>query len=117
MGRFIRLLLAVWITVGLLAAPFAVPASAMNIALPLASAHTMDMSADKPCCPDEKKSSDCADCPFMALCALSIVFVAPSGDASSALRQPLRSVLVASDDLHLQGLGARPPDHPPRLTV
>src|SRR5262249_41131093 len=120
MRRLVHLLLAVWVTVRLLVAPLAPPGLATSV-LPIStSAHDMDtpadmdmsadmnMSADMPCCPEQKKTNDCADCPFMALCTLAIAFVAPSEDPGFALRHPLHNVLVAVDDLDLEGLGARP---------
>jgi hypothetical protein len=42
---------------------------------------------------------------------------APSGAASLIERHPLRTVFAANDDRLIDGLGAKPPDHPPRTIV
>lgn len=75
------------------------------------------MADDMPCCPDQSKSEGCDDCPFLALCMLSIPLPAPAGAASLVERDPLRSRIAAHDDRLLDGLGAKPPDHPPRTNV
>lgn len=73
--------------------------------------------ADMPCCPDQTKSKGCDDCPFLALCMLSVSLPAPAGAMSLIAREPLQSRFAARDDRLLDGLGAKPPDHPPRSHV
>ncbi|MGX1352874.1 hypothetical protein AB7M49_006483 [Bradyrhizobium elkanii] len=75
------------------------------------------MADDMPCCPDQSKSKGCGDCPFLALCMLSVSLPVPAGTASLVEREPLRSRIAARDDRLLDGLGAKPPDHPPRTHV
>ncbi|MEH2674406.1 hypothetical protein DXU07_35090 [Bradyrhizobium elkanii] len=76
-----------------------------------------EMADDMPCCPDQSKSKGCGDCPFLALCMLSVSLPVPAGTASLVEREPLRSRIAARDDRLLDGLGAKPPDHPPRTHV
>ena len=75
------------------------------------------VAEDMPCCPDQTKSRGCADCPLLALCMLSISLPAPAGAMSVITRIPSQSGFAARDDLLLDGLGAEPPDHPPRILV
>jgi hypothetical protein len=78
---------------------------------------TQAMGDDMPCCPGETRSKDCGSCPFVALCMLSVSLPAPSGIISLIERHARHSTLAPSDDLLLDGLGAKPPDHPPRTDV
>jgi hypothetical protein len=56
----LKLGLAVFVTVGLVAAPLVTPAA---VAQPyMGGMMDMSMSADMPCCPDGQKSKDCQDC-------------------------------------------------------
>ena len=48
---------------------------------------------------------------------LSVSLPVPAGAMSLVERDPLRSRIAAHDDRLLDGLGAKPPDHPPRTTV
>lgn len=75
------------------------------------------MADDMPCCPDQTKSKTCDGCPFAALCMLSVSLPLPAGATSLVARHPLRSAFSAHDDRLLDGLGAKPPDHPPRTKV
>ncbi|WP_338827674.1 hypothetical protein [Bradyrhizobium sp. 27S5] len=75
------------------------------------------MAGDMPCCPDQTKSKGCDDCPFLALCMLSVSLPLPAGAASLIAREPSRGGFAARDDRLLDGLGAKPPDHPPRTHV
>jgi hypothetical protein len=70
-----------------------------------------------PCCPDQTKSKSCDSCPFVALCMLAASLPAPSGAASLIERHPLRTAFAANNDLLIDGLRAKPPDHPPRTIV
>jgi hypothetical protein len=100
--------------VSLATAPLAAPAAAQNASAMVA----MDdgaMAKGMPCCPDQSK--DCQSCPVLALCLLSISLPAPSGAASLIARNSLRHAPALSDDLRIDGLGANPPDHPPRILV
>ena len=120
--RFANLWILLLVAAGLLLAPVA-PAFARM--MPDAAATTMQtmsdemqaMSSDMPCCPDQTKSKTCDGCPFVALCMLSVPLPVPAGAVSLIERQPLRSQFAAHDDLLLDGLGAKPPDHPPRTNV
>jgi hypothetical protein len=55
-----------------------------------------DMADNMPCCPDQTKSKGCDDCPFLALCMLSVPLAAPAakafcdGSRASRRRTPLR---------------------------
>ncbi|MBR0797273.1 hypothetical protein JQ615_17930 [Bradyrhizobium jicamae] len=80
-------------------------------------ADTRVMSEDMPCCPDQTQSKTCDGCPFVALCMLSVPLPVPTGAVTLIERHPLRSQFAAHDDLLLDGLGAKPPDHPPRSNV
>ncbi|MCC8979456.1 hypothetical protein [Bradyrhizobium acaciae] len=75
------------------------------------------MADNVPCCPDQTKSKGCEDCPFLALCMLSVWLPAPGGAMSLIAREPSQSAFAARDDRLLDGLGAKPPDHPPRTLV
>lgn len=75
------------------------------------------MAADMPCCPNDKKSDTCPDCPLMALCTLKTAQAHPSLDAILPLRLPVRTIQSAYDDALLAGLDHPPPDHPPRSLI
>lgn len=75
------------------------------------------VAVSMPCCPDQTKSKGCDDCPFLALCMLSVSPPAPSGAMSLIAREPSQSAFAARDDRLLDGLGTKPPDHPPRTHV
>lgn len=120
--RLANLWILLLVAAGLLLAPVA---SAFAKLMPGAATATMAtmsddmhaMSGDMPCCPDQTKSKTCDSCPFVALCMLSIPLPVPAEAASLIERHPLRSQFVAYDDRLLDGLGAQPPDHPPRTNV
>jgi hypothetical protein len=77
----------------------------------------MQMADDMPCCPDQTKSKGCDSCPFVALCMLTVSLPVPSGVGILIERYPLRTAFATQDDLLIDGLGARPPDYPPRTNV
>lgn len=111
-------LIALTVVAGLLAAPFSVPA--MAAFQPTTIAHgSQAMADDMPCCPDQQdqKAKDCRSCPFIALCMLTITLPAPNGTGALVSRDFSRSAFVLPDDLLIDGLGAHPPDHPPRTIV
>jgi hypothetical protein len=114
------------VAAGLLLAPLAAPIMATPMS-ESAGAHAMSMADDTsmaddmPCCPDQSKSKSksksCDSCPFVALCMLGASLPAPSGATSLIERHPLRTVFAANNDLLIDGLGAKPPDYPPRTIV
>ncbi|MGY3444705.1 MULTISPECIES: hypothetical protein [unclassified Bradyrhizobium] len=126
--RLANLWILLLVAAGLLLAPVA-PAFARM--MPDASAAAMpadhamsdhDMSGpamadNMPCCPDQTRSKGCGDCPFLALCMLSVPLPVPAGTASLVKRDPQLSRFAARDDRLLDDLGAKPPDHPPRTLV
>ena len=76
------------------------------------------MAGDMPCCPDEgTPAKGCDSCPLMALCSMMIAVPAPSQIAGLARDEAGQTAFVFPDDLRVAGLGARPPDHPPRTIV
>jgi hypothetical protein len=110
--RFLNLAIAVFVTVGLAVVPLGVPAVA---ALPHAGdIMNTSMSEDMPCCPDEQKSKDCHDCPLVAMCILKTAQTGPAATAALPLRHANRTTHAIRDDVVADGLGERPPDHPPR---
>lgn len=125
--RLANLWILLLVAAGLLLAPVA-PAFARM--MPDAAATTMQtmsdemqasqmqaMSDDMPCCPDQTKSKTCDGCPFAALCMLSVPLPVPAAAATLVERHPLRGQFTAHNDRLLDGLGAKPPDHPPRTNV
>ena len=126
--RLLNLLIALTVAAGLLSAPFAAPAvakahhAAGGVMHAMAGddhemAADMHAMADMPCCPDEGKANGCDSCPLMALCSMTMPISAPSGVFALAPRSTAQSAFAFPDDLVIDGLGARPPDHPPRTYV
>ena len=124
--RIANLWILLLVAAGLLLAPVApafarmMPgdaAASMQMMAGEMQAKTEAMSDDMPCCPDQTKSKTCDGCPFAALCMLSVQLAAPSGAATLIERHPLRGQFAAHDDVLRDGLGAKPPDHPPRTNV
>jgi hypothetical protein len=127
--RFFNWLIVLTVAAGLLSVPFAAPAVAKSHHAAMGEAHAMaggmdgdthamtdGMMADgTPCCPDEgKPAKDCDSCPLMALCSLTIPVPAPPAAAAFAPDTTAQTAFAFPDDLLIDGLGARPPDHPPR---
>lgn len=117
--RFANAVVMLLVAVGLLLAPLAGPASAMAVSgagssMVAMAGDTQDMAEDMPCCPDQTKSKTCDSCPFVALCMLSLSLSVPSGASSMIERLPQTSTLAPGNDRLRDGLGAKPPDHPPR---
>lgn len=111
--RLIGRLLAVFVIVGLVAAPLVTPAAATRMA-----AETTDMAAISdamPCCPDGQKSNNCEDCPLVAMCMLTIAQAEPSPTNAIQISFQTRRLSFALDDLIADGLIGSPPDHPPRI--
>jgi hypothetical protein len=136
--RLFNLLIALTVAAGLLSAPFAAPAVAKayhaaggemqamaddaHAMHAMSGTHTMSgthaMADGMPCCPDEgAPAKDCDSCPLMALCSVSISFPTPSGAAVIAPVLTGQAAFAFPDNLLIDGLSARPPDHPPRTTV
>jgi len=122
--RLFNLLIALTVAAGLLSALLGAPALAKAYHAIGGEMHAMDgdmhaaMADDMPCCPDEgRPTKDCDSCPLMALCAMTIPLPAPSGFFALTPEATAQAAFAFPDDLLIDGLGARPPDHPPRTTV
>jgi hypothetical protein len=125
--RFVNAVVMLLVAAGLLLAPLAAPvlaAPASGIAghdTPAMSgdmqAMSSDMQDDMPCCPGQSQSKDCGSCPFVALCLLSASLPAPSGTISLIERHAQYRAFAPINDLLIDGLGTKPPDHPPRSDV
>jgi hypothetical protein len=132
--RFANAVVMLLVASGLLLAPLAPPvlagpasgadtlamsddAPAMSGDLQTMSDDAQAMADDMPCCPGDAGIKDCGSCPFVALCLLSISLPAPSGAMALIERHARHNSLALSDDLLTDGLGAKPPDHPPRTLV
>jgi len=111
----IRHLLAALAWLGLVLAPLAPTAVAMAASMKMAAEHhaSMDMPEGMPCCPETQKKPDCADCPFLALCASALF--APVAD-SVGLAAPIAHLapLIPHNDAKRSGLGQGPPARPPK---
>ena len=129
--RLFNLLIALTVAAGLLSAPFPAPAVAkahhaagggMHAGMHAmagddhAKAGNMPAMADMPCCPDEG-TNGCDSCPLMALCSMTMPISTPSGVYAFAPLLTAQSAFAFPDDLLIDGLGAHPPDHPPRTIV
>jgi hypothetical protein len=112
--RLIGRLLAVFVIVGLVAAPLVTPAAAKR--LPVGEMSDMAaMSGDMPCCPDGQKNKSCQDCPLVAICMLTIALANPSPTSAIQVSLLTRTLSFAIVDLIADGLIGAPPDHPPRI--
>src|SRR5436190_63730 len=111
--RLIGRLLAVFVIVGLVAAPLVAPAAAKQ--LPVGEMSNMSaMSGDMPCCPDGRKNDSCQDCPLVGMC-LTIAQIDPSPTNAIQVFFKARRLSFALVDLVADGLVGAPPDHPPRI--
>ena len=120
--RIFNLLIALTVAAGLVFAPFAAPAVAKSHHAAVGDMHAMDgdmqdMADGMPCCPDEGKPAKDCDCPLLALCSLTMPVPAPSAFFALAPEATTQTAFAFPDDLMIDGLGARPPDHPPRTIV
>ena|ERR1700694_2993536 len=114
--RLIGRLLAVFVIVGLVAAPLVTPVAAKQ--LPVGEMSDMAaMSGDMPCCPDGQKNNNCQDCPLVAMCMLTIVQAEPSPTNAIQVSFQTRKLSYALVDLIADGLLGAPPDHPPRIST
>ncbi|WP_426407380.1 hypothetical protein [Bradyrhizobium ganzhouense] len=115
--RMLRLILAVLVTVGLTIAPLVTPAAAGALMTSdMQMTDTQDMSADMPCCPDQKNSKQCQDCPLIAICMLKVLQAGPAF-VTASLSTPELELLRPLDDIIADGLTRPPPDYPPRTLV
>jgi hypothetical protein len=124
--RLFNLLIALILAAGLLSAPISAPAVAkahhaagggMHAMADHPMAGDMHAMADMPCCPDEGTGNGCDSCPLMALCATTMPISTPSGVSALAPLPTAQTAFAFPDDLLIDGLSARPPDHPPRTIV
>lgn len=131
--RFANAVVLLLVAAGLLLAPLGAPVlasaaghdmQAMSDDTPAMSGDTQAMSGDTqamsddmPCCPDQPQHRDCGSCPFVGLCLLNASLPAPSGAVSLIERHAQYRAFAAIDDLPSDGLGTKPPDHPPRTDV
>jgi hypothetical protein len=114
--RLIGRLLAVFVIVGLVAAPLVTPAAAKR--LPVGEMSDMAaMSGDMPCCPDGQKNKSCQDCPLVAICMLTIALANPSPTSAIQVSFLTRTLSFALVNLIADGLIGAPPDHPPRIST
>src|SRR6201988_3019753 len=107
--RLIGRLLAVFVIVGLVAAPLVTPAAAKR--LPVGEMSDMAaMSGDMPCCPNDQKNNSRQDCPLVAMCMLTIALAEPS--PTNGIQAPFqtRRLSFAFADLIADGLMGAPPD-------
>jgi hypothetical protein len=110
--RFLNLVFAVCVTVGLALSPLATPAASAHPQM--AGMTDMSASGDMPCCPDEQKSKNCQDCPLVAMCVLKTAQAGPSITEALPLRHAIRTTHAVRDDVVADGLDRPPPDQPPR---
>jgi hypothetical protein len=118
--RLFNWLIVLTVAAGLLSAPFAAPAVAKaHDAVPgEMHAEMHAMAGGMPCCPDEGKAAmDCDACPLMALCSMTMPIPAPTAASALVPFPTAQSAFAFPDDLLIDGLSARPPDHPPRTLV
>ena len=114
--RLIGRLLAVFVIVGLVAAPLVTPAAAKRLSV----GEMSDMAAmpgDMPCCPDGQKNNSCQDCPLVAMCMLTIAQAEPSPTNGIQISFQTRRLSFALVDVTADGLIGDPPDHPPRIST
>ena len=111
--RLIGCLLAVFVIVGLVAAPLVTRA----VAKPLPVGEMSEMSGDMPCCPDGQKSNSCPDCPLVAMCMLTVAQVEPSPANVIQVSFQTRRLSYPLVDVIADGLVGAPPDHPPRIST
>ena len=75
------------------------------------------MSDSMPCCPDDGKADKGCDCPLLALCAMTVAVPVPDGLAVLLPGEARTAAFAFPDDLLIDGLSGRPPDHPPRRLI
>jgi hypothetical protein len=117
--RLIGRLLAVFVIVGLVAAPLVSPAAAERLSVGKMG-DMAAMSGDMQCCPDEQKNDEqknngCQDCSLVAMCMLTIAQAEPSPTNGIQVSFQTRRLSFAIVDVVADGLIGDPPDHPPRI--
>lgn len=114
--RLFNWLIVLTVAAGLLSVPFAAPAVAKAHDAVAGEMH--GAAGGMPCCPDEGKAAmDCDTCPLMALCSMTMPIPAPTAVSALAPFLTAQTAFAFPDDLVIDGLSARPPDHPPRTLV
>jgi hypothetical protein len=114
--RLIGRLLAVFVIVGLVAAPLVAPAAARG--LPVAEMSDMSaMTGDMPCCPDGQQNKSCPDCPLVAMCMMTIALAEPFPTNAIQVTFQTHRLSFSLVDLIADGLIGAPPDHPPRIST
>lgn len=113
--RLLKLVLAIFVTIGLSLAPVVTPSVA--IGAPAAMTDMAAMSGDMPCCPSEQKSKDCQDCPLLAICVLKTVQAGPSLTSPMTVRHVVRTYYSVLSDALTDGVDRPPPDQPPRTSI
>jgi hypothetical protein len=114
--RLIGRLLAVFVIVGLVAAPLVTPAAAKR--LPVAEMSDMSaVSGVMTCCPEGQKNKSCPDCPLVAMCMMTIAPAEPFPTNALQIVFQTRRLSYALVDLFADGLIGAPPDHPPRIST
>lgn len=111
-------LIALAVSAALVATPLSAPAMAASQMAAVDDVEMQAMAGDMPCCPQQdQQAGDCGSCPFVALCMLTITM--PPRNSGSALVDRIVSLnaFALPDDLLFDGLGAHPPDYPPRTIV
>jgi hypothetical protein len=111
--RFLNLIFAVFVTVGLALSPLATPAASAHPQM--AGMTDMSASGDMPCCPDQPKGKDCQDCPLIAMCVLKTTQAGPSMTSAMLVRHAIRTAHSVLNDAAADGLDRPPPDQPPRI--
>jgi hypothetical protein len=114
--RLIGRLLAVFVIVGLVAAPLVTPVAAKRLSV-VEMSDMADMSGDMQCCPDGQKNKSCPDCPLVAMCMMTIALAEPFPTNSIQISFQTRRLSFALVDLTADGLIGDPPDHPPRIST
>jgi hypothetical protein len=115
-SRFLHLLLAALVTIGLTIAPLTSSVATGHRAADAGMMDMADMSGDMPCCPDKQKQGDCQDCPLLAICMLKVLQSGPS-EIGLSIRNAQVRVLEPLDEPEIAGLTRPPPDQPPRTIV
>jgi len=113
-GRFFA-----WVAVaGLLMAPMARPALAMDTPIAMDHAAAGDTAAadamdDMPCCPGKQSLPDCSkDCPLMALCVTAPLYFA--SQAGLVVPLTIESIMLPGASPELASVADAPPRRPPK---
>ncbi|MEH2534222.1 hypothetical protein V1277_006482 [Bradyrhizobium sp. AZCC 1588] len=113
----IRSLLALFIAVGVVLSPLAMPFSSMSMAAPgqaMAKTESVEVAGDMPCCPKAPSAFDCQKC-LLATCMMK--YSQPTFTVAETEAGTLASVVPLGSDALPAGHDGSPPDHPPRILV